>query len=239
MDADGTTQFWHWRNVPLLGSFFEDGKESRITSGHVTRDDIPLDTLQSRFIEEDLVWETAEAEVEDDTPPLTPALSMNSIGKLPERPGTPDEDQEWYGLEYTLEMSARDRRVSETQSELSPGECSRSRESWAALKSPLDDEQSFMEWCDWRAYIDHRKAYEFSESSSYSSKAYLNEMWNWDAFYWELHHYGAVSRILRDRLKNSQPDPYYPRRKKNFAWYLKRSRSIASLRELAPILRVD
>ncbi len=87
MDADGTTQFWHWRNVPLLGSFFEDGKESRITSGHVTRDDIPLDTLQSRFIEEDLVWETAEAEVEDDTPPLTPALSMNSIGKLPERPG--------------------------------------------------------------------------------------------------------------------------------------------------------
>ncbi|KAK0206264.1 hypothetical protein DFS33DRAFT_1381383 [Desarmillaria ectypa] len=182
-------------------------------------DDIPLEDL-------------SRTTFSDDTPPLTPATEHEHslkirLGKRPIREVREDED-EWDGLEYTLEMSRR-------ASSGSAGENSRSRESWAALQDD-SDEVAYKEWQQWRTYLDYRRAIEYDAHSTDMAWWYVEERALWDVCYWELDEYGYVSEEVKERLGQCPPDPYYPRREKNLGWCLKRSRSIGCLRELEPVV---
>ncbi|KAK0468062.1 uncharacterized protein EV420DRAFT_1743041 [Desarmillaria tabescens] len=182
-------------------------------------DDIPLEDL-------------SRTTFSDDTPPLTPAAEHEHsleirLGKQPVREMWEDED-EWYGLEYTLEMSRR-------ASSGSAGENSRSRESWAALQDD-SDEVAYKEWQQWRTYLDYRRAIEYDGYSMNMALWYVEERALWNVYHWELDEHGYVSEEVKERLVQCPPDPYYPRRQKNLGWYLKKSRSIGCLRELEPVV---
>ncbi|KAJ7849313.1 hypothetical protein B0H13DRAFT_2674727 [Mycena leptocephala] len=68
-----------------------------------------------------------------------------------------DDKDEWYGLEYTLALSTRERRASDTHS-FSAGEHSKSRESWAAIHQgtihPFFEDEEYYEWKNWHRYLD-------------------------------------------------------------------------------------
>ncbi|KIK54397.1 hypothetical protein GYMLUDRAFT_249545 [Collybiopsis luxurians FD-317 M1] len=160
-----------------------------------------------------------------------------------------DNAEEWYGLEYTLELSRRERRASETYScDESVGESSRSRESWAALRlgriHPFFEVEDYHQWKNWHLYLDrederrkHCRGREFEAKSKDLALLYLKEMRARDLMHWQQEVYGMVGRDVKERLAwlaVHRRDPYYPPKKHNFGWYLKRSRSIACLRELQP-----
>ncbi|KAK7051343.1 hypothetical protein VNI00_004843 [Paramarasmius palmivorus] len=112
------------------------------------------------------------------------------------------DDSEWYGLEYTLELSVKERRASETgymSAYESQGEFSKSRESFAALHG-YEDQFAYYQWQNWRNYLDHRKGIEFEAISSDMSWVYLVEMKWRDAYYWQLENYGAVDRDVKEQL---------------------------------------
>ena len=89
-----------------------------------------------------------------------------------------DDPEEWYGLEYTLELSSRERQPSDTQSFSSGGEHSKvylfvvsllvssdsltifrqSRESWAAIHRgtvhPFLEDEDYYQWKNWHRLLD-------------------------------------------------------------------------------------
>ncbi|KAG7448951.1 uncharacterized protein BT62DRAFT_992112 [Guyanagaster necrorhizus] len=137
------------------------------------------------------------------------------LGKQPNHEVMEDED-EWYGLEYTLEMSKR-------ASSGSAGESSRSRELWPALQDD-SDEVAYKEWQRWRTDLDYRRAIEYDAYSKDMAWWYVEERKLWKEYYRELE--------VQGRPGECPADPYYPRREKNLGWYWKKSRSIGCLREL-------
>ncbi|EPQ59708.1 hypothetical protein GLOTRDRAFT_126006 [Gloeophyllum trabeum ATCC 11539] len=148
-----------------------------------------------------------------------------------------DDIGEWVGLEYTLELSRRDRRPSELHTP-TPGEHSKSRESWAAIRKgavdPLRAEEDYLQWVSWRRTLD---AQQFDRRSRERALLYLDERRIRD---WLASHRAGVAsprdmKLLRDNLASitdRRPDPYIPARKHTLAWRLKRSRSCGCLREL-------
>ncbi|KAJ7067868.1 hypothetical protein C8F01DRAFT_1116061 [Mycena amicta] len=158
-----------------------------------------------------------------------------------------EDADEWYGLEYTLELSTRERRASETPA-VSTGEHSKSVESWLAMHEgtvhPFYEDEEFSQWKDWHRYLDrqdekrrHRRGRAFKQYAKEAAWVYLDEMQTRDFIHWQEETYGQVDRDLMERLElldAHRPDPYYPPQKHNRAWHLKRSRSVAALCELHP-----
>lgn len=116
------------------------------------------------------------------------------LGKQPNHEVMEDED-EWYGLEYTLEMSKR-------ASSGSAGESSRvcgyiyaslhvltspmqSRELWPALQDD-SDEVAYKEWQRWRTDLDYRRAIEYDAYSKDMAWWYVEERKLWKEYYREL-----------------------------------------------------
>ncbi|KAJ6516372.1 hypothetical protein C8R45DRAFT_959919 [Mycena sanguinolenta] len=159
-----------------------------------------------------------------------------------------DDKDEWFGLEYTLELSTRERRASETHS-FSAGEHSKSRESWAAIHQgtvhPFFEDEEYYQWKNWHRYLDHqdekrkhRRGRAFKVHSKELAWFYVDEVYARDLMYWQTDVYGDVDKEIYERLRVLQahrPDPYYPPQKHDIAWYFKRARSVASLRELRPL----
>ncbi|KAF5357707.1 hypothetical protein D9758_007532 [Tetrapyrgos nigripes] len=160
-----------------------------------------------------------------------------------------DDEGEWYGLQYTLELSTKERRASEGFSyDQSMGEHSRSRESWAALHlghcHPFFEDEEYQHWRNWHRFLDlqderrrHRKGIEFKIRSKELAWCYMSEMKMRELMYAQIDVYGQASTELMERLLvvvEYRKDPYYPPQKHNAYWLLKRSRSVASLRELRP-----
>ncbi|KAJ7667563.1 hypothetical protein DFH06DRAFT_1182872 [Mycena polygramma] len=165
--------------------------------------------------------------------PGDPNLVGNNVGE--------DDNDEWYGLEYTLELSTRERRASETHSS--------SRESWAAIHQgtvhPFFEDEEYYQWKNWHRYLDrqdekrkHRRGRAFKAHAKDLAWFYADEMHTRDLMSWQMEVYGDIEKdvLLRLRaLEAHRPDPYYPPQKHDIGWYLKRSRSVASLRELRPL----
>ncbi|KAG7096530.1 hypothetical protein E1B28_003959 [Marasmius oreades] len=157
---------------------------------------------------------------------LVGRLSNIREGKKPERPicydtliddlgsnstnaSQLDETEGWYGLAYTLALSVKERRASETYSyDESPGEFSKSRESWAALHSFLEDED-YYEWKNWHQRLDrdderqkNRRGLEFEARSKDMAWIYLAEMQTRDVYYWQLGAYGVVGDDVKEQLSS-------------------------------------
>ncbi|PPQ83648.1 hypothetical protein CVT25_006254 [Psilocybe cyanescens] len=204
----------------------------------------------SRFSSQFALSDTSDEapdDPEDGAIYTSPYLREIKEGKKPERVVDPDvnigcepdscvlntheDPEEWYGLEYTLEMSSRERQPSESQS-FSAGEHSKSRESWAAIHRgtihPFFEDEDYRQWKNWHRFLDrqaekkrHRKGYEFRSRSK-------DLAWFYEVF-------GVVARDVKERLQyivERRPDPFFPPQKHDWSWYLKRSRSVACLLEL-------
>ncbi|KAF9563349.1 hypothetical protein CPC08DRAFT_816644 [Agrocybe pediades] len=192
---------------------------------------------------------------------LGPQLQEVKEGKKPERcpddvpvqdPGASsaiaEDNDEWYGLEYTLELSTRERQPSNSTQSCSGGEHSKSRESWAAIHQgmihPFFEDEDYHQWKNWHRFLDHqeekkkhKKGYEFKVLSKDKAWLYVDEIRTRNVLYWQKEVFGVVARDVKDRLMyivQRRPDPYFPPHKHNWSWYLKRSRSAACLRELKP-----
>ncbi|KAF9268372.1 hypothetical protein L218DRAFT_612458 [Marasmius fiardii PR-910] len=200
-----------------------------------------------------------------DSVPVRPSLEIRE-GKKPERSvcydtliddicsntsevSQVDEAEGWYGLEYTLALSVKERRASETYSyDESAGEFSKSRESWAALHQgtihPFLEDEDYYEWKNWHRRLDredekrkYRRGLEFKARSKDMAWLYLAEMKARDVYYWQLEIFGMVGDDVKEHLSTlcqHRKDPYYPPKKHSLGWYLKRSRSVACIRELKP-----
>ncbi|KAJ3842625.1 hypothetical protein F5878DRAFT_722084 [Lentinula raphanica] len=166
----------------------------------------------------------------------------------------PDNASEWYGLEYTLELSCKERHASETYAcDNNMGESSRSRESWAALRRgtihPFFEDEDYHQWKNWHKHLDReeerrrfRRRLEFEARSKDLAWYYLNEMRTREVMYWQLEVYGMIGSNVKERLvtlTERRRDPYYLPKKHNLGWYLKRSRTIACLREFRPQPRLS
>ncbi|RDB15664.1 hypothetical protein Hypma_003987 [Hypsizygus marmoreus] len=202
---------------------------------------------------------THSLEIKEGKKPERPVCYDALIDDIPRRPNTAtmdpnqsagvlDDRDEWYGLEYTLELSCRDRLPSDTKS-FSAGEHSKSRESWAAIHQgtihPFFEDEDYYQWKNWHKYLDrqderrkHKRGFEFKSRSKDLAWFYADEMRTRDVMYWQKEVYGVVARDLKDRLvmlTEYRSDPYSPAKKHNLGWYLKRSRSVACLRELCAL----
>ncbi|KAJ7638387.1 hypothetical protein FB45DRAFT_902689 [Roridomyces roridus] len=145
-----------------------------------------------------------------------------------------EDKEEWYGLEYTLELSTRERRVSETQVH-SAGEHSKSRESWAAIHQGTE----YHQWKNWHRYLDrqddkrkHRRGRAFKAHAKELALFYAEQVHTKDLIEWQEQVYGEAERALKEHLallEAQRPDPYNPPHQHG---HLKRSRTVASLREL-------
>ncbi|KAJ7590624.1 hypothetical protein C8J56DRAFT_1162752, partial [Mycena floridula] len=149
------------------------------------------------------------------------------------------DSDEWYGLEYTLELSCRERRPSDADS-------NSSRESWAAIHlgtiDPYYEEEEFYHWTRWHRYLDqleerrkHRRGLEFKAHCSDQSWIYLDDMRTRELYYWQMETFGRSAHEVTDRLtllSEYRKDIYCPPQKHDLAWFLKRSRSLSSIREL-------
>ncbi|KAL1676777.1 hypothetical protein EV122DRAFT_279801 [Schizophyllum commune] len=160
-------------------------------------------------------------------------------------PAVADDSEEWVGLEYSIELSTRERHISDTLSHASAGEHSKSRESWAVLHAgtmhPIVEEEEYARWVNWHRYLDqqeerrrHKKGYEFKARSREMSLLYLEEFRLRDVMY-RMKPSGISKEKLEKRLAlvmELRPDPYVPAQKHTDSWYLKRSRTISCLAEL-------
>ncbi|KAF5372047.1 hypothetical protein D9615_008074 [Tricholomella constricta] len=189
-----------------------------------------------------------DALIEDASGPNSDTIFEADLDTAQNRPPVAiiDDRDEWYGLEYTLELSCRERLPSDTKS---AGEHSRSRESWAAIHQgsihPFFEDEDYYQWKNWHRYLDrqderrkHRRGWEFKARSKDLAWFYEDEMKTRDVMYWQKEVYGVVTRDVKERLNalaEHRPDPYSPPKKHNLGWYLKRSRSVACLRELRPL----
>ncbi|KAJ6627358.1 hypothetical protein B0H10DRAFT_2210301 [Mycena sp. CBHHK59/15] len=181
-----------------------------------------------------------------------------------------DDGDEWYGLEYMLELSTRERRASDPHS-FSAGEHSKSRESWAAIHQgtvhPIFEDEEYYQWKSWHRYLDrederrrHRRGRAFKARAKERAWAYADEMRTRDLAVWQMEVYGEVGRDVQEHLRALEQhrpvggrarapsssrrrltgdvvlqDPYHPPVKHGLGWHLKRSRSVASVRELCPL----
>ncbi|KAG6856363.1 hypothetical protein H0H87_005273 [Tephrocybe sp. NHM501043] len=104
-----------------------------------------------------------------------------------------DDKDEWYGLEYTLEVSCRERLPSDTKS---AGEHSKSRESWAAIHQgtmhPFFEDEDYYQWKNWHRYLDrqderkkHQRGFEFKARSKNLAWVYVDEIHTRDLLYWQ------------------------------------------------------
>ncbi|KIY71802.1 hypothetical protein CYLTODRAFT_441041 [Cylindrobasidium torrendii FP15055 ss-10] len=203
----------------------------------VTQEDVAYIPLVDLHDERDelLEWEVADPG-DDDTLPLTPCMSEKSFGKMLESSPPPDKEEgdinEWYGLEYSLRLSVSESHGSGAQTEFSEGEASKSRQSFSITQDGEVSEQGSAEWQHWRRHLDYRRAWAFLALSRKRSQAFVENVWAWDTFYHQLKTSGTVDSSVLSTLHDAPPDPYLPPRKKNYAWYLKRTRSFGSLQEL-------
>ncbi|KAJ6567368.1 hypothetical protein DFH09DRAFT_1156767 [Mycena vulgaris] len=121
-----------------------------------------------------------------------------------------DDKDEWYGLEYTLELSTRERRASETQS-FSAGEHSKSRESWAAIHQgtihPFFEDEEYYQWKNWHRYLErqdekrkHRRGRAFKAHAKELAWVYTDEMHARDLIAWQMEVYGDVEKALLAHL---------------------------------------
>ncbi|TRM68602.1 hypothetical protein BD626DRAFT_545655 [Schizophyllum amplum] len=164
---------------------------------------------------------------------------------VPNTPSVVDDSAEWVGLEYTIELSTRERHISDSVAHTAGGEHSKSRESWAAIHvgtlHPIVEEEEYMRWVHWHRYLDqldnrrrHRKGFAFRARARDVSMLYLEEFRLRDIMY-RLKPTQAVQDKLNERLAlvmELRPDPYHPPQKHTDGWFLKRSRSISCLAEL-------
>ncbi|KDQ65018.1 hypothetical protein JAAARDRAFT_188281 [Jaapia argillacea MUCL 33604] len=158
-----------------------------------------------------------------------------------------DEQEEWYGLECTLELSRRESQLSQVHQVV--GEYSKSYQSFSTLHpsdSNSNSHYQYVQWRRWRAYIDNQerelrkmKVVEFLTRSEEMAWVYVEErrMREWVAVH--LEEYGEdlgleYAKKYYRAVVESRPDPYVPPQKHGLAWRLKSSRSVASLRELHP-----
>ncbi|KAG6853171.1 hypothetical protein C0991_006349 [Blastosporella zonata] len=119
-----------------------------------------------------------------------------------------DDRDEWYGLEYTLAVSGRERLPSDTKS---AGEHSKSRESWAAIHQgtihPFFEDEDYYQWKNWHRYLDrqderkkHRRGWEFKARSKELAWFHVDEMRTRDFLYWQKEVYGFVGKDVKERL---------------------------------------
>ncbi|TFK43065.1 hypothetical protein BDQ12DRAFT_674326 [Crucibulum laeve] len=161
-----------------------------------------------------------------------------------------DDRDEWHGLEYTLEISSREHRLSDTQDESeSAGEHSKSHASWALIHQnnthPFLADEDYYQWQNWHRYLDkederrrHRKGYAFKAHAKRQAYWYAEEMLTRDYGRWQMEKYGKIRQEVKDHLvyiAQRRSDPYHPPKKHTLAWHLKRSRSVSCLRELCPL----
>ncbi|KAL1747749.1 hypothetical protein HDZ31DRAFT_31207 [Schizophyllum fasciatum] len=156
-----------------------------------------------------------------------------------------DGSDEWVGLEYSIELSTRERHISDSLSHASGGEHSKSRESWAALHAgtmpPIVEDQEYARWLKWHRYLDqqderrrHKKAYAFKAHARDMALLYLEEFRLRDVMHKTTAH-GPLRRDWEQRLAlvmKLRPDPYHPPQRHTDSWYLKRTRSLSCLAEL-------
>ncbi|KII96058.1 hypothetical protein PLICRDRAFT_35023 [Plicaturopsis crispa FD-325 SS-3] len=157
-------------------------------------------------------------------------------------------DDDWYGFEYTLELSRRSRRPSDAIP--SAGQCSKSRESWAIIHrgavQPHREEEEYYHWRRWHAWLENmdrrrrtRTVLEFEARAKDAAMDYAEELmtraWLWEN---EDEMLPAEIELAREHLSvvcSHRPDPFYPPVVHELAWFLKRSRSVANVRELYPL----
>ncbi|KAH8829883.1 hypothetical protein DL96DRAFT_1706725 [Flagelloscypha sp. PMI_526] len=177
---------------------------------------------------------------------LTPPIQTQAEDHLSAACDNTDDEDEWYGLEYTLELSSREDQPADTVIPWSPGEHSRSRESWAALREglfhPYFEAQDYQEWKNWHRYLDrlderrrHRKGLAFQHRARDLAWLYAEEFRLRDMIEMQLEAFGTSSRDLSERLVTvmaRRPDPFRPPQHHGYSWYLKRSRSVGCLRDL-------
>ncbi|KAJ7250319.1 hypothetical protein C8J57DRAFT_1521325 [Mycena rebaudengoi] len=94
------------------------------------------------------------------TPPSTHPLRirMQNIAAFTDVAPENDKD-ECYGLEYSLELSTRERRALDMHS-FAAGEHSKSRESWAAIHQgtihPFCEDEEYHRWESWHHALEHQ-----------------------------------------------------------------------------------
>ncbi|KAL5508540.1 hypothetical protein ACEPAH_6159 [Sanghuangporus vaninii] len=160
-----------------------------------------------------------------------------------------DDVGDWWGLEYTLELSRRDSRASDTSSSTT-GEHSKSHESWAAIHQgaipPVCEDANFQDWQRWHRTLDkmelrrrRKRTIDFIEESEHFSSLYLDEMLAQRAVH--IHEELLTEDEIYDALvwieyaAERRPDPFVPPEKHNLSWVLKSHRSVACLRELQDV----
>ncbi|KAI0693825.1 hypothetical protein BC835DRAFT_1415715 [Cytidiella melzeri] len=165
--------------------------------------------------------------------------------------GTDQDD--WFGLEETIELSLRERRASDCYSPaVQAGEFSKSYDSWAAMHDgyvhPMSIEREYRRWRRWHKNLDIKlqergrimRTFRFLHESKKMSEIYVNEWYKQD---WVEYHKlngdpdNTTFRVREELavLSSYRPDPYFPAVKHNLAWVLKTSRSSSCLRELRPL----
>ncbi|KAJ7087285.1 hypothetical protein B0H15DRAFT_843371 [Mycena belliarum] len=160
-----------------------------------------------------------------------------------------DDADEWYGLEYTLALSTRERRASEVGAPCgSAGEHSKSRESWAALHAgsvhPFFADQEYGQWKNWHRHLEredarrrHRRGRAFRTRARELAWVYADAVHTRELIALQLEVYGDVEKGLHQRLaalEAYRPSPYYMLGKRGGSAGIppRRSRSLATLREL-------
>ncbi|KAH7930061.1 hypothetical protein BV22DRAFT_86740 [Leucogyrophana mollusca] len=160
-----------------------------------------------------------------------------------------DTGDEWYGLEYTIEISRRDRRPSDNYVP-SAGEYSKSRESWALIHQgtvdPCFEDQEYSRWKRWHRYLEKEDRVKMKIAHAFSACAddlawiFVEEVkarrwmrWQKERGYASVDWEHLKEHLLQ--LAERRPDPYYPPEKHNLAWELKTARSYSDLRSLRPV----
>ncbi|KAG6810463.1 hypothetical protein H0H92_011752 [Tricholoma furcatifolium] len=119
--------------------------------------------------------------------------------------GVYNDQDEWYGLEYTMELSCRERHPSDGTK--SAGEHSKSRESWAAIHQgtvhPYFEDEDYYEWKNWHRFLDrldehkkHKRGLEFKARSKDLAWQYVEEMHARDLLYWQKATRAILTHIL-------------------------------------------
>ncbi|KIJ70387.1 hypothetical protein HYDPIDRAFT_35777 [Hydnomerulius pinastri MD-312] len=163
--------------------------------------------------------------------------------------GDDNQGEEWYGLEYIMELSRRDQRAREDHV-FSAGESSKSHKSWALIHEgtidPYYEDDEYRRWRQWHRSLEKREerrkmkmAYVFVARSEDLALVFLEEMKmrEWMRRQKERDYASAHWGHLKDHLvylAERRPDPFFPRAKHGQAWELTRSRSSCCLRELRP-----
>ncbi|CAK5262627.1 unnamed protein product [Mycena citricolor] len=209
------------REVELLDAYYGDFEEDLADGGFHNLEEIVEEASymhrHSMEIKEGKKPERAvnyEPLVEDlESPNLDSSVSVVEAH--------PADASEWYGLEYALELSKRERRASEVPaaSDSSIGEYSKSRESWAAIHQgsihPFLEEEEYHQWQNWHHYLEHqgqkrlhRLGRTFKAQANDLAWIYADQIRAMDLMAWQKETYGRVDKGLLTqfkRLKQQRP----------------------------------